>query len=371
MIGDRVFRLIGIVVFVVSVATAIPALAAIDVEFHPIPSGPDLDDATEFLGKELDPMDYDTRERHPYGSDGRRLSDRIDVFVQDWVIVGRYDINDDGAEEWFFFFEDWTFCGTAGCDVLIAQKRGHDFETLCEIKAHGPDVVITDRVTVNGFHELEAAGRVYWHGNQCIQIEDFENEEDERAWRAVIPPPDQLRPIEMTAADHDDGYDAIGKGPENRRALGRYRLPPVVLIDTGWRNLDGSWTAKAHKLSVQSERDFLSNPNAQEDALEDFLRATERRISAFGLLSYLGKKISGREGEIVVSEAGIMAAVHLMGASRTADYFRELDGVHAAGRKPFTDIDRAAIETRLSEFQNVPYQRLTRPSAARPRRGAR
>ena len=358
-------------------ATALPALAATEVKFHPIPPGPDLDDAIEFMGRELQPLDYDTLWHYRYGVfinfESRELGNTVDVYVRDWVLAGRYALNDDGVEEWwFFYFDDPTFCGTAGCPVWLARKRGRAFEDQCWMTVKDGPVVITDRITVNGFHEIDSdVDHLYWHGDECISDDDAQDEES-RERRATLPPRDPLRTEGPTenGLRHDE-YGKFGKGPENRRALGRYRLPPVVLIDTGWRNLDGSWTAKAHKLSVQSERDFLSNPNAQEDALEDFLRATERRISAFGLLSYLGKKISGREGEIVVSEAGIMAAVHLMGASRTADYFRELDGVHAAGRKPFTDIDRAAIETRLSEFQNVPYQRLTRPSAARPRRGAR
>jgi len=191
---------IGIIVFVVLAATAIPALADVEVEFRPIPLGPDLDDAVEFMSRELDPLDYDTRWHYrngvPTEFKHRELGDTVDVFVRDWVLAGRYALNDDGVEEWwFFFFDDPTFCGTAGCSVWLVRKRGRTFgDDACSITVKDGPLVITDRVTVNGFHEVDSdVEHIYWHGDECFVDSDAQDE-DAKAYRATFPSRDPLRP---------------------------------------------------------------------------------------------------------------------------------------------------------------------------------
>ena len=105
--------------------------------------------------------------------------------MRDWVQLGKGDINADGVEDWFYFFDDR--CGSIGCSLWIVDGRPGAHEFLCRTEAgSAEDVRITDRVTVSGFHELETPGLTYWHGDECIYDDD--------QIRDQLPLPDPLRP---------------------------------------------------------------------------------------------------------------------------------------------------------------------------------
>lgn len=88
-----------------------------------------------------------------------------------------------------------------------------------------------------------------------------------------------------------------------------------ALIDAGWKNTDGTWSEKAGEAGVHSDKDFLANPNAQEQAFTDALQAYHNQLSNDGGLSDVGETIKDSTGKpLAVTEAGLMAATHKEGA---------------------------------------------------------
>jgi hypothetical protein len=129
---------------------------------------------------------------------------------------------------------------------------------------------------------------------------------------------DAISEYEQSANKKNDGYEE--KGPKG--ALGRYQMTRTALDDIKWRNPDGTWTEEARKHGVASDADFLKNPQAQETAMDKLLDRYEDEAKKEGLFDRVGQTIKGRVGEIEITKAGIMAAVHHGGAVGTRRYSR-------------------------------------------------
>jgi len=182
----------------------------------------------------------------------------------------------------------------------------------------------------------------------------------------------QIAVKEGSANKANDGYGEFRKGRNgNTRldALGRYQIQRDTLRGAGWEDGLGKWTEKARQSGVESDEDFLTKPDAQEKAFDDVLSSYEQEADKRGLFERVrrGEKITGIKGEITVTEAGIIAAMHRRGGPDVAKYFAEAD--KAKREKRGIRYDKPGvfkqIETRLREFQNVPYTRVT-PPPARP-----
>jgi len=151
--------------------TTVASAADLHVAFHAIKDRADVDEAMAFFRENLDPKLYDTSRLNSRTWAPRRRGKSLDVFVRDWVLLAKGDINDDGVEDRFYLFDHPAFCGSIGCELWIVDGRPGGWKALCEtyaIAGEGHDVVITERVTVNGFHELRTPELVYWHGDECI-----------------------------------------------------------------------------------------------------------------------------------------------------------------------------------------------------------
>jgi hypothetical protein len=135
-------------------------------------------------------------------------------------------------------------------------------------------------------------------------------------------------------------------------------MKPGTLKGIGWRNLDGTWTNKAHEHGVESDADFLKNPKAQEAVAKDMLRQYEKEAKGEGLYDRIGQKIEGKKAEIEVTEAGVIAATHAEGATGTKRYMEKIrEADYRSKDLPLTD-NELRIETWLREFQDVPYNRV-------------
>lgn len=147
-------------------------------------------------------------------------------------------------------------------------------------------------------------------------------------------------------------------------ATGRYQLTPLALRDAGWFELNKDGTlvpvARAEAFGVRSLEDLRSNAPAQEEAMRDISRRNEEQATGEKLWDYLGRVYQGRKGQIVVTPAGIAAAAHRWGAPETKKYFEKLaaSGWDSNGAN-LNDGSDLAIETRLREFQAVPYTPYT------------
>lgn len=158
----------------------------------------------------------------------------------------------------------------------------------------------------------------------------------------------------------DQGYGA--RNPTSG-ALGRYQMLPVALRDIGWQDASGAWTATAASMGVRSEAEFLANPAAQEAAMTLYVRRAEAQLDRNGSFARSGASVAGLDGAAVpVTDAGLVAAAHRSGAGSVARYLAHVtqgqDGpISAADRNTF-----AAVERRLRQFADMPYQVASRRS---------
>jgi len=158
---------LGILLF--GVASACAARAETVVKYHKITGGPDLEAAIGFLSTKLEPDDYDTVKRFRLSGSprGRKHGRTLAAYVREYVRLAKADINDDGVPERFYLLEDPGWCGSAGCIVFIVQDRGGGDRLLCDAYSGETDFVVTDRVTIHGWHELRMSFDVHWIGGDA------------------------------------------------------------------------------------------------------------------------------------------------------------------------------------------------------------
>jgi len=86
--------------------------------------------------------------------------------------------------------------------------------------------------------------------------------------------------------------------------LGKYQFGRKTLDNLGYKNI--------------SNRQFLSDPSIQEQAMEDLLVHNKKILRRF-IEKYEGKVING----VYITESGILAAAHLAGPGNVKKFFRK------------------------------------------------
>jgi len=110
--------------------------------------------------------------------------------------------------------------------------------------------------------------------------------------------------------------------------LGRYQFGPFALEDIGFKDSSRNWTSLANNLGVYSDKDFLNNPAVQDQAMNLYLKKNWEYAINYGLDNYIGSTMNG----VVITESGLLAAMHLVGvgavrnAIRKGDLASEKDG---------------------------------------------
>lgn len=169
--------------------------------------------------------------------------------------------------------------------------------------------------------------------------------------------------LEAIAERESRGNSNHGYGARNGDALGRYQFLPKALVDAKWfePGPDGGLvpTERAAAFGVQSLEDWRRNAPAQEEAMRDFSRSNEEQATKKGLWDRLGLVYQGRKGQIAITPAGIAAAVHREGAGGTRRYLDKLAKNGWDSKSAALDDHDLAVETRLREFQAVPYTPYT------------
>ena len=166
--------------------------------------------------------------------------------------------------------------------------------------------------------------------------------------------------------------DAIARAERNAKgyaevnpgwAWGRYQMTRKALIDGGILDPETEeWTGPlARKLGIESVKDFLASPLAQEEAFQAYLKRTETYLRNFGALAHLGRTIHGIKGKITISEGNLLAAAHRQGAGTVARYLDHLKR-HNWRSDPSTfppgELGKKFlhIETRLRTFQGIHHR---------------
>lgn len=101
-------------------------------------------------------------------------------------------------------------------------------------------------------------------------------------------------------------------------AIGRYQLRNTSLRDIKWMRQAGEWTQFAKDNGVSDYHDFLSKPEAQEKAMEAYMRNIEKYSKKSEI--FLDKEIyspfeSGQK--IKITYSGLMGSGHGQGAGGT------------------------------------------------------
>jgi len=182
-------HLLAIATVIIVVASACAARAETVVTYRKITGGADLAAAIGFLSTVLKPDDYDTETRYRLSGSprGRKHGRTLVAYVREYVRLAKADINDDGVPERFYLLDDPGWCGSAGCRVFIVQSRDGGDRLLCKADSGETDFVVTDRVTIHGWHELRMSFDVHWTGDKCFDPSP-DTESKERS------PRDPLRP---------------------------------------------------------------------------------------------------------------------------------------------------------------------------------
>ena len=168
---------------------------------------------------------------------------------------------------------------------------------------------------------------------------------------------DRLAEAEHTATGKDLGYGEMldRTDPQDRRhlAFGRYQLTPAALQAVGLMDRSGDWTGK---YGIHSAAQFLADPEAQEQALTDYLDDLQRQLQATGAFSHIGETIGGIKARFPVTRAGIIAAAHREGAPATRDYLNRIAKHRYTSKGLVLSKRDLAIETRLRSFSDASYR---------------
>lgn len=161
----------------------------------------------------------------------------------------------------------------------------------------------------------------------------------------------------------EDFLTALGKKESSGRYdienfsgyLGKYQMGEYALIDAGYytrdgtgakRNADGrfvdndwigNWTGRKR---VNCKLDFLSNPDAQEDAIRRHIVNLWKQIRALNLDSYEGAVINGN----VITKSGMIGGAHLKGIGGLRTYLKS-DGMDIP-----SDGNNTSIESYVVKF---------------------
>lgn len=109
-------------------------------------------------------------------------------------------------------------------------------------------------------------------------------------------------------------------------------------------------------------RKFLSDPEYQERAFAEYMLRNQELFQGNRALRRVGQQVIGADGRtFTITVSGLMAAAHRQGGPTVKDY---LDHMRDVGWRsdpttypadPKTRQKYQSIETRLREFQDVPY----------------
>src|SRR6056300_34088 len=128
----------------------------------------------------------------------------------------------------------------------------------------------------------------------------------------VITPKIEAPKVELVIKNHDKFLEDIGfrESSGNYKAvnqfvyLGKYQFGRKTLNNLGYKNI--------------SNRQFLSDPTIQEQAMEDLLVHNKKILRRY-IQKYDGKVVNGD----FVTQSGILAAAHLAGAGNVRKFFRK------------------------------------------------
>jgi len=144
--------------------------------------------------------------------------------------------------------------------------------------------------------------------------------------------------------------------------LGKYQMGEAALSDVGYYNghskgYKQEWSGKfTGKDNVYSKEDFLNNPQAQENAIRDYMKKQWNYLKSEKSDQYIGKRINNIE----ITPSGLLTGAHLNGFSEAGKYLRSF------GRYIPKDGNGTSIEEYLQKFGGYDVSEITNPNYYSP-----
>lgn len=86
--------------------------------------------------------------------------------------VGTVDLTGDGRREFIYLIEDFGYCGTAGCWLLIGERRrDRIYHIIASANGGGAEVTVLRRRD-HGYRRLYAPCELYFDGRQYQQVRE-------------------------------------------------------------------------------------------------------------------------------------------------------------------------------------------------------
>ena len=158
-------------------------------------------------------------------------------------------------------------------------------------------------------------------------------------------------------------YDYDPEENDGKGQHGLYQLTQGQQFQMGATDAEGNWNPGYYP-GISSHTEFLNDPIAQQRVFHDAMRHYDSQLSSKGAYDFLGQTITGLEGNIVISEAGLLGAAHRQGAGATRDYLRHQERygnvtenwINDRGKVSADDAEAfRRVERRLRLLQKTPY----------------
>lgn len=127
---------------------------------------------------------------------------------------------------------------------------------------------------------------------------------------------------------------------------GKYQMGEMALVDAGYYikpngKYNNDWKGKfTGKDRVYSIKDFLNNPDAQENAQIIYKKKQWGYLKAVGADKYIGKIING----YTITPSGLLAGAHLKGAGSVIKYLK------SGGQLAEKDAFGTSVESYMKKF---------------------
>ena len=166
---------------------------------------------------------------------------------------------------------------------------------------------------------------------------------------------------ELAKRESSGRYDIVNSAGY----LGKYQMGEMALADSGYyqkssgkynNDWSGSFTGKDN---VYSKENFLTNHDAQENAIRNFKKKQWGYLQNNGSSKAIGTTING----IPITESGLLSGAHLVGHSDTGKY------VNSNGKYIPKDGNGVSIEEYIKNFGGYDVSEITNPSYYSPKWG--
>lgn len=162
--------------------------------------------------------------------------------------------------------------------------------------------------------------------------------------------------LDLAKSESSSKYDIVNKFG----FLGKYQMGKAALVDAGYYRKDGRdnntfsdsfWTDKDN---VKSKSDFLNMPQAQENAIREYMKTQWKYLLHANVDRYIGQTRYG----ILITTSGSLAGAHLVGWSKVALFVKKGINAPDGSNPPVHVIDYL---TRFSGYDMPfkPRQKLT------------